>query len=83
MSHDLILKHSLRNWSRHAKPASEISGTATKSIALGTMALGTLAGLFFITSPWWRPLPAPPAPARKRMYLKTGTPYGRVSWSNK
>ena len=83
MSHDLIFKNSSRNWSRDPQPASGISGTAGKTIALGTMALGTLAGLFFITSPWWRPLPAPPAPAKKRMYLKTGTPHGRITWSRR
>ena len=56
MAHDLFFKRSIRNWSRGGKtptktPAVAVSGsTSLKKAALGTMALGTFAGLAFITS---------------------------------
>lgn len=99
MSRDLFSKKpGRRNWARGSVPASHASphGTAdaslvgsvppaAKKIALGAMALGTLAGLAFITSPWWRPLPRQPDlhrnPMRKRIYLSPGTTANRVMWS--
>ena len=100
MSRDLFSKKpGRRNWARDAAHAPQASpaGTAiaivgsvspaVKKIALGTMALGTLAGLTFITSPWWRPLPRQPDlhrnPMRKRIYLSPGTTANRVMWSRR
>ena len=102
MSQDLFSKKpGRRNWARGAAPASQgkpsqpsgpvIAGTVpptVKKIALGTMALGTLAGLAFITSPWWRPLPRQADlrrdPMKRRMFLSPGTaPSSRVMWSRR
>ena len=90
MSHDLFsTKLGLRNWAREAgSSSSSLSGIApAKKIALGAMALGTLAGLAFITSPWWKPLPRRPVlrdnPMRRRIYLSPGTPANRIMWSRR
>ena len=101
MSQDLFSKKpGRRNWARDTAPVSQkkssqpgvpvIAGSvppAVKKIALGTMALGTMAGLAFITSPWWRPLPRQPDlhrnPMRKRIYLSPGTTANRVMWSRR
>ena len=100
MSQDLFSKKpERRNWARDTAPASQkkssqpgvpvIAGSvppAVKKIALGTMALGTMAGLAFITSPWWRPLPIEPGlrrdPARGRMSHPPGTA-SRITWSRR
>lgn len=91
MAHDIFFKRSSRNWSRGADapaktPVVAVSGSAAlKTAALGTMALGTFAGLAFITSPWWKTTPKPPIRPlmTRRIYLKTGTPAGRVNWSRR
>ena len=89
MAHDLFFKRSIRNWSRGGKtptktPAVAVSGsTSLKKAALGTMALGTFAGLAFITSPWWRTPKTIRSPMTRRIYLKTGTPTGKITWSRR
>ena len=93
MAHDLFFRRSSRNWSRGGdapakNPAATISGSAAlKRAALGTMALGTFAGLAFITSPWWRPAPKPPVPRhdlmRRRLYLPAQSPSTRIVWSKR
>jgi hypothetical protein len=57
MSRDVLLGNTRRSWSRDLPPSD--SGSAGQKVALGGMALGTLAGLLFITSPWWLPLKKP------------------------
>ena len=89
MSHDIFFKHSRRNWSRGSNSdlptAVAVSGSdATKKLAIGTMALGTLTGLAFITAPWWKPLPEQPRRAsvpRKRVRLIQIHPSTRITWS--
>ena len=102
MSRDLFSKKpGRRNWARGAALSSQgkpgrptgpvIAGSLPapiRKIALGTMALGTLAGLAFITSPWWRPLPKQTNlrrdPMRRRMFLSPGAaPSSRVMWSRR
>lgn len=92
MARDLFLKKNSRNWSRGGdaparSPDTAISGSAAlKKAALGTMALGTLAGLAFITAPWWKPLPEQPrriTPTQKRMRLIQIHPSARVTWSKR
>ena len=102
MSQDLLSrKPGKRNWARGATPASQgkpghpavpvVSGplpAPIKKIALGAMALGTLAGVAFITSPWWKPMPRQPDlrhdPMRQRMSRSPGaTPSSRVVWSRR
>jgi hypothetical protein len=89
MSHDLLSKKlGRRNWARGNPPRPTdpiIAGplpAPIKKIAKGAMILGTLAGLAFITSPWWKPLPKND-PMRKRMFLRTGTTANRVTWSRR
>jgi hypothetical protein len=94
MSHDLLSKKpGLRNWARGNPPeptgpviAGSLS-TPTKKIALGAMALGTLAGLAFMTSPWWKPLPRRPDlrrdPVRGRLFRAPGTPAEQIDWSRR
>jgi hypothetical protein len=96
MSHDLLSKSpGRRNWARgivsRKKPADAIVhgslSVPAKKIAKGAMVLGTLAGLAFITSPWWRPLPGRTAlsrdPMRRRVCLSPRTPANNIMWSRR
>ena len=96
MSHDLFSKSpGKRNWARgivfQEKPADAIIygslPVPAKKIARGAMVLGTLAGLAFITSPWWKPLSGRPAlsrdPMRRRVYLSPRTPANNIMWSRR
>jgi hypothetical protein len=91
MAHDLFLKQNRRNWSRSqatppqaTAPAIAMAGSVPlKKLALGGMALGTAAGLIFITSPWWRTPKTIRSPMTRRIYLKTGSPSGRITWSRR
>ena len=82
----------LRSW---ARGSGDCIGGSTpspaKKLALGGMALGTLAGLAFITSPWWKshssklnPHHAPSRdPMRRRIILSPGAVSNRVIWSRR
>jgi hypothetical protein len=90
MSYDLLSKKlGRRNWAREAgSSSSSLSGiTPAKKIALGAMALGTLAGLAFITIPWWKPLPRKRNlrldPVRGRLFRGPGTPADQIDWSRR
>jgi hypothetical protein len=99
VSHDLFSKPpGSRNWARgivsrerQAVPADAIVHGSlpapVKKIARGAMVLGTLAGLAFITSPWWRPLPGRTSlsrdPMRRRVYLSPRTPANNIMWSRR
>ena len=84
-----------RNWargivSRETPSDAIIHGSLpvpTKKIVRGAMVLGTLAGLAFITSPWWKPLSGRPAlsrdPMRRRVYLSPRTPANNIMWSRR
>lgn len=58
-----------RSWAR-GESASTGTG-AGKKLALGTMVLGTFAGLAFITLPWWSS-----ANLARRVYLEP--PFDRI-----
>jgi hypothetical protein len=62
MSKDLVLKRSNQNWAR-GLPASGSGASTAGKVAMGGMALGTLLGVAFVTSPWWSSFMAP-KPAR-------------------
>ena len=95
MSHDLLFKKpGHRNWARGNPSLATGTGiagplpTPVKKIARGTIVLGTLAGLAFITSPWWKPMPRQPDlrhdPMRQRMSRSPGAaPSSRVVWSRR
>ena len=94
MSRDLLSeKMGRRNWAR-GNPSGSIGpiitgsvSPAIRKIALGTMALGTLAGLAFMTSPWWKPLPRSPDlrldPVRGRSFRAPGMPANQIDWSRR
>ena len=96
MSHDLFSKSpGKRNWARgivsRETPADAIIHGSlpvpAKKIVRGAMVLGTLAGLAFITSPWWKPLSGRPAlsrdPMRRRVCLSPRTPANNIMWSRR
>jgi hypothetical protein len=90
MSQDLFSrKPGKRNWARGNPGLATGTGiagplpTSVKRIARGTMILGTLAGLAFITSPWWRQLPQKPDPMRRRIYIRPASPSVRIDWSRR
>ena len=99
MSQDLFSRFpGSRNWARGIVSREKQAGPAdatihgslsapTKKIALGAMALGTLAGLIFMTSPWWKPLPRRPDlrrdPVRGRLFRAPGTPADQIDWSRR
>ena len=97
MSQDLLsTKPGKRNWARGAAPASPgkpaqptvpvVAGplpAPARKIAKGAMILGTVAGLAFITSPWWKPLPQRPDPMRRRIYGLPASPSDRINWSRR
>jgi len=93
MSRDLLSKKmGRRNWARGNPPGPAgplIAGTPAplRKVALGAMALGTLAGLAFMTSPWWRPLPRRPNlrldPVRGRSFRAPGMPANQIDWSRR
>lgn len=91
MSYDLISKKpGSRDWARGNPPGAVIAGSLpapARKIAKGAMVLGTLAGLAFITSPWWKPLSGKPAPRRnpmsRRVHLSPGTPANNIMWSRR
>ena len=91
MSYDLLSKKpGRRNWARDNLPDPVIAGSLSapiKRVARGAMVLGTLTGLAFITSPWWRPLPGRTNPRRdpmrRRVHLSPGTPANNIMWSRR
>jgi hypothetical protein len=90
MSRDLFSKKpGRRNWARGAasRPTTPIIAGSlpapVKKIAKGVMVLGTLAGLAFITSPWWKSLPQKPDPMRRRIYIRPASPSVRIDWSRR
>ena len=68
-------------------PSPDPSPTASPSrkFTLGTMAIGTLAGLAIVTSPWWRPAPRRPYrdPMSRRIYIVPGSPANDIMWSRR
>jgi hypothetical protein len=87
MAHDLIFKKSRRNWARSsAEPSvgdeSTPPMTKTGKILLGSMAVATGLGLLFITSPWWRSIPANTRSTHQTLgphaYHFTKAPSGRI-----
>ena len=91
MSYDLLSKKpGRRNWARDNLPGPVIAGSLSapvKKIARGAMVLGTLAGLAFITSPWWKPLHGRSNlhrdPMKRRVYLSPRTPANNIMWSRR
>jgi hypothetical protein len=83
MARDLILGTTPRDWARETSPKMPTS--LGRKLILGSMAAGTFAGLAFITRPWWSSTftasPTRHDPTRQRMFLTSGTPSKRVTWS--
>lgn len=69
MAKDVLLGNTDRHWGRGPNP--DTSDKPEQKAALGGMALGTLAGLLFITSPWWLPMKKPARVSRPDMGATT------------
>lgn len=82
MALDLVLGETTRDWARDTSP--EIPPSLGRKLILGGMATGVLAGLAFITRPWWSKTFASPTyhdPTKRRMFLPPRTPSDRIMWS--
>ena len=87
MAHDLFFRNSKRDWTRSSTAPSVGNDdpaplTKAKKITMGAMAVATGIGLLFITSPWWRSMPAPARttnrPLGPHAYHFTRSPSGRI-----